>query len=156
MIQLSMGLEWVFLLRGDVSPASSAGFYHIVSWKCYRMDCILSTGLYRIVWIVSYRLDHTRKHWILCDGWLLAGWDRWNGWGVGETGVIWNKVSRRRNRSDTIGSGTRTPPLALEGRRAVGSGGWHQLSRCCKGAEYLCLSSLIIQMYCTKIVTNMY
>ena len=29
---------------------------------------------------------------------------------------------------------TGAPPLALEGQRAVGSGGWHQLRWCCKGA----------------------
>ena len=31
------------------------------------------------------------------------------------------------------GAGTGAPPLAVEGRRAVGSGGQHQLRRCCKG-----------------------
>ena len=53
-----------------------------------------------------------------------------------------------------VGSGMGAPPLALEGRRAVGSGGWHQLRRCCKGAEYLCRSIKIIQTDCKKIGTN--
>ena len=33
------------------------------------------------------------------------------------------------------GDGTGAPPLDLEGRRSVGSSGWNQLRRCCKGAE---------------------
>ena len=66
------------------------------------------------------------------------------------------KFSRRRNGRATIGAGTGAPTLALEERRAVGSGGWHQLHRCCKGAEYLCRSSKIIQIDCTQIGTNMY
>ena len=33
------------------------------------------------------------------------------------------------------GAGMGAPPLALEGRRAVGSGGWEKLRRSCKGAE---------------------
>ena len=52
------------------------------------------------------------------------------GRGVGRT-----DVSTRRNGSTTIGAGTGAPPLALEGKMSVGSGGWHQLIRCCKGAE---------------------
>ena len=52
------------------------------------------------------------------------------------------------------GTGTGAPPLALEGRQVVGSGGWHQFHRCCKGADYLCQSSKIIKIDCTKIGTN--
>ena len=52
------------------------------------------------------------------------------------------------------GAGMGATPLDLEGWQAVGSGGWHQLCRCCKGAEYLCQSSKIIKIDCTKIVTN--
>ena len=52
------------------------------------------------------------------------------------------------------GAGTGAPTLALEGPREVGSGGWHQLRRCCKGAEYLCWGSKIIQIDCTQIKTN--
>ena len=59
-------------------------------------------------------------------------------------------VSRRRNGSANIGTGTSDPPLALEGRRAVVSGDWHQLSWCRKGARYLCQSRKIIQIEYTK------
>ena len=33
------------------------------------------------------------------------------------------------------GAGTGEPPLAIEERRAAGSGGWHKLRRCFKGAD---------------------
>ena len=112
----------------------SAGSYRIVDWVV----------LYRLDWIVSYRLDHLMKHWLLCDSWLLAGWEGWTGWGVGGTRVGRNDVSRRRNGSATIGSGTGAPPLALEGRGYAGSGGWHQLCRCCKGTEYFCCRIKIV------------
>ena len=36
--------------------------------------------------------------------------------------MVWTDVSRHQNGSATIGAGTGAPPLALEGRRAVGSG----------------------------------
>ena len=103
---------------------SSAGFYRIVGWiaSYRRLDRIVSAGLDRIGWI--------RKHWLLCAGWLLAGWDGWDGWtgwGVGGTGVIRTEIINRRNGIATMGTGIGTPPLALEGRRAMGSGGWHQL-----------------------------
>ena len=52
---------------------------------------------------------------------------RW--WDVGGTGVGRMDVSRQRNGSATIGAGTGAPPLALEGRRAVGSGVCRQLLR---------------------------
>ena len=52
------------------------------------------------------------------------------------------------------GAGTGALPLALEGQRAMGSGGWHQLHWCCKGVEYLCWSRKIIQIDCTKIGTD--
>ena len=89
------------------------------------MDRIVSAGSYRISWIVSYRLDRIRKHWLSCTGWLLAGWDGWDGWtgwDVGGTRVGRTDVSNRWNWSATMGSGTVAPPLALEGKRAVGSG----------------------------------
>ena len=94
----------------------------------------------------------------LCAGWLLAewdGWEGWEGWDVGVKGVGWTNASRLQNGSSTIGAVTGSPPLALEGRQAVGSGGWHQLFRCCKGAEYFYRSSKIIQIYFTKIGNNM-
>ena len=52
------------------------------------------------------------------------------------------------------GAVTGAPPLDLEGRRAVGSGGWKKLRWCCKGADYLCQSSKIIKIDCTQIRTN--
>ena len=121
-----------------------------------RMDCIvLPAGLYRIVgWIGSYYIFWIRKHWLLCADWLLVGWDGWTGWGVGGTGVGRTDVSTCRNGSAIMGAGTGEPPLALVGPQAMGSGGWHQLHRCCKDAEYLCWRSKIIQIECTQIGTN--
>ena len=122
--------------------------------RCW-LDCIgLSAGSYRIGWIVLYRLDCIRKHWILRIGWLLPGWDGWGGWtgwDVGGTGVGLTEFSRRQNGSATIGTGTGASPLALEGRQAVGSGGWHQFYLCCNGEEYLCRSRKTIQIDCTQI-----
>ena len=71
------------------------------------------------------------------------------GIGVGRT-----EVSTRRNRSDTMVTGTGSPPLALEGQRVMGSGGWHQLRQGCKDAEYLSWRGKIIQIECTRIGTN--
>ena len=53
------------------------------------------------------------------------------------TGVGQADVSTRRNGSATMVARTGAPRLALEGRRAMGSGGWHQLRQDCKEAEYL-------------------
>ena len=39
---------------------------------------------------------------------------------------------------ELAGVGTGVPSLALEGRQAVGSGGWYQLRRYFKGVECLC------------------
>ena len=57
--QMSMGLGWVFLIRGD------AGSYPIISWivPYCKLDRIVSfSGLYCIVWIGLYRM-----------GWLVSG-----------------------------------------------------------------------------------
>ena len=149
-----MGLEWVFLVKGDT------GSYCIIIWiisYCWMDHIVSSAGSYRISWIGSYRISWIRKNWLLCAGWLLSGWDGWDGWtgwGIGGTGVGRTDVSTRRNGSSAMGSVTGVPPLALEGRRAVGSGGWHQLRRCYKDAKYLCRISKIIQIQCTKIGTN--
>ena len=89
-----------------------------------------------------------------CAGWLLPTWDGWTGWGVGGTGVGRKNVSIRRNGSATMGAVTGAPPLALEGRRAMRSGRWHQLCRCCKDTEYLCRRSKIIQIECAQIRTS--
>ena len=142
--KLWMGLEWVFLARVDT------GSYRIIDWivSYFRLDHIVSAGLDRVV---SAGSGNTGFLWA---GWLLAGWDRWTGWGVGGAGVGRTDVSTHRNKSATMGAGTGALPLALEGRRAIGSGGWHQLRRCCKGAEYLCRRSKIIQIECTWIGTN--
>ena len=62
----------------------------------------------------------------------MAGWDRWDGWtgwGVGGTGVGRTDVITLRNGSATMGAEIGAPPLALEGRQAMGSGGYHQLRR---------------------------
>ena len=120
------------------------------------MDCIiLSAGSYCIVgWIGSSRIGWIRKHWILCAGWSLAGWDGWTGWRVGGTGMGRTDISTRWNGSATMGAITGAPPLALEGRLAMGSGGCHQLRQCCKDAAYLCRRSKIIQIECTRIGTN--
>ena len=125
--------------------------------RCW-LDCISLLGGYNCIgWIVSYRLDPIRKHWILCADWLLAGLYRWyicTGWDVSGTGVGWIDVRRRQNESTTIDAGTGAPQLALEGRQAVGSGGWHQLRWCCKDAIYLCQSRKITKIDCTKIRNN--
>ena len=118
------------------------------------MDCIglvVSDGLSG-----SHRLDSIG--WILSvlvlgllgktcfyalGGLLLAGWDGWTGWDVGGMEV-----------PALAGAGTGAPPLDLQERKAVGSGGWNQLRRCCKGAKYFCQSGKIVQIDCTKIRTN--
>ena len=69
--------------------------------------------------------------------------------GMGRT-----EVSTRRNGSDTMVPGTGAPPLALEGQRVMGSGGWHQLRQGCKDAEYLSWRGKIIQIECTQIRTS--
>ena len=140
-----MGIGWVFLIRGE------AGSYRIFVWiVLYRwldriisagLDCIVLAVSYRIGWIVSYWMGCIRKHCLLCAGWLLAGWDGWTGWDIGGMGVVCTNVSRRLYGSGTIGTGMGAPPLALEGRQAVGSGSWYQLRWCCKGADYLCQRS---------------
>ena len=114
----------------------------IVSAGLYRLDHIVLAGLYWYQsWVCLVKLDF-----IL---WLVIGWmgrmywlgHQWEGGGMeGPT---------------LSGSGIGAPPLALEGRQAVVNGDWHQLRWCCKGANYLCWSSKIIQIGCTQIGTNM-
>ena len=84
--------------------------------------------------------------------WLVFYW--LDGKLVGEGWYGGTEFSRLQNGSTIIGVGMGTPTLALEERRAAGSGDWHQLRWCCKGAEYLCRSNKIIQIDCTKIGTN--
>ena len=149
-----MGLGWVFLIRGYT------GSYRIIGWivSYRRLDRIVSlAGSYRIGWIGLYCIVWIRKHWLLCAVWLMVRWykwDGWTGWGVGGTGVGRIDVSTDQNESATMGAGTGAPSLALEGRRAMGSSGWHQLRWCCKYTEYLYQRRKIIQIECTQIGTN--
>ena len=98
--------NWWWVLNGSFwSEETLAGLYClIVSIVLYWLDRIVSSGLYRIGWIVSYQLYRFRKHWILCADWLLAGWDGWTGWRVGGTGMGRTDISTRWNGSATIGS----------------------------------------------------
>ena len=76
-------------------------------------------------------------------------------WLDGTDGLDGVLVGRGGMEGPTLaGTGTGAPPLDLEGWKEVGSGGWHQLCWCCKGAEYLCRSIKIIQIDCTQISTN--
>ena len=104
--------------------------------------------------ILSHCIGWISKHQLLCTSWLLPGWDGWTGWGVGGTGVGQTDVRTRRNGSATMGARTGAPPLAPEGWRAMWSGSWHQLCRCCKDVEYLRQRSKIIQIECTQIRTS--
>ena len=54
-----------------------------------------------------------------------------------EDGLDGALVGRGWDGPTLAGAGTGVPPLALEGRGDVVYGVWHQLRRCCKGAEYL-------------------
>ena len=85
---------------------------------------------------------------LACKNWLATVWKGQ----ANQMGRGWDRGGMEGPTLD--GSGTGAPPLALEGQRAAGSGGWHQLCWCCKGAEYLCQSTKIIQIGCTKIGTN--
>ena len=66
--QLRMGIEWAFLIRGDI------GSYCIISWilSYCRMDrIVLLAGSYRnrLDWIVSYWLDQETLHFMR---WLVT------------------------------------------------------------------------------------
>ena len=74
MMQLRMGLGWVFLIREEADWIVLA----------YRLDHIISAGSYRIGCIVSGNTGF-----YALAGLLLAGWDRWTGWDIGGTGVGW-------------------------------------------------------------------
>ena len=130
-----MGLEWVFLIRGYT------GSYFII--VCIVSYCCPDR-------IVSYGLDR-----IISDGSGDTGfYARAGYWLDGTDGMDGALVGRELDGPTLEGAGTGAPPLDLEGRRAVGSGGWHQLRQCCKDAEYLCRISKIIQIECTRIGTN--
>ena len=107
-MQLRMGPGRVFLIRGD------AGWIVLA----YRLDHIVSAGLYRIVWI--------SKHWIYAlAGYSLDGMD-------GLDGAL---VGRGWDGPKLAPAGTGAPPLPLEGKRSMVSGGWEKLRWCCKYAE---------------------
>ena len=117
----------------------------------YRLDHISSIVLAGSYWLdhIGIGLGFARKNWILCAGWFDTGWMGHMEW----MGRWWDGGGMEV--TTLAGSGTGAPPLDLEVWRTVGSGGWYQLRWCCKGAEYLCRSSKIIQIDCTKIRTNM-
>ena len=104
----------------------SAGWISAEMGRIGRLDPIVSyccsgqTGFYTLgQWLVT----DCKVHKDVLDGTLVGrGWD-------GPT---------------LAGAGTGAPPLDLEGQRAAGSGGCHQLRWYCKGAEYLCQSNKII------------
>ena len=142
--QLRMGLRWLFLIRGD------AGW--IVS--SYWLDHIVPAGSYRIGWIISYWLDHivlagSYQDTLAFMRWLICYWL------CGTDGLDGTLVGRGWYVPTLAGAVTGAPPLALKGKQAVGSGGWHQFCWCCKGVDYLYWSTKIIQIDCTKIKTNM-
>ena len=84
-------------------------------------------------------------------GWLLQ--TRYKCMGRWLDGVGQSNISNHQKGSATVGAGTGAPLLALEGRRAIRSGRWHQFRWCCKDAEYFCRRSKIIQIECTQIRT---
>ena len=119
------------------------GSYHIIWIVFYWLDCIISAGLYCIGWIVSVNTGFYDL-----DGYWLDGTD-------GTYGLDGTLVEQVGDGPTLSSAGTGAPTLDLEGRRAVGSGGWHQLNWCYKGAEYLCRSRRIIKIDCKQIGTNM-
>ena len=83
----------------------------------------------------SYRLDRigiglgfSGRNWLLCAVWFATGWMGRMDW----MGRWWDGDGMEG--PTLAGAGTGVPPLALEGRRDVGSGGWNQFCWLCKGA----------------------
>ena len=111
-----------------------------------------------IRWIIfagSYRLDCIG----MVFGFAMINFLLFSGWFVTGCMVRIDWMGRWRDRGGMevptlAGTVTGAPPLSLEGRQVVRSGGWHQLFRCFKGAEYLCCSRKIVQIDCTQIGTN--
>ena len=117
-----MVLGWVFLIRGDDDWIVLA----------YRMDCIVSAGSYRIVWIISYWLNcivsvGSYQETLAFMLWLVNGW-------MGRLGQMewmrpwWDGVGMDQYYQAPEGGHhhwpqTGAPPLDLEGRQDVGSGG---------------------------------
>ena len=133
-----MGLEWVFLIRGY-----TGSYFIIVCIVSYCwLDRIVSDVLDCIV------SDGSGNTWFYeLAGYWLYGTD-------GTDGLDGALVVRVWDGRTLAPAGTGVPPLDLEVRRAMGSGGWHQLRWCCNDAEYLCQRSKIIQIEYTRIRTN--
>ena len=136
------------------SEETLAGLYWLIDWIIlYQMDRIVLDVSYRICWIVLYRFDR-----IISAGpgntvfYALAGY--WLDGTDGTDGLDGKLVVRGWDGQELSGAGTGAPPLALEGRRPMGSGGWQQLCWCCKDAEYFYWRRKIIQIYCTGIAIN--
>ena len=82
-----------------------SGLYWIIGWiVSYHLDCIVSTGSYRIVWIVSGNTEFYAM-----AGYCLDGTD-------GTYGLDGTLVGQGWDVPMLSGAGTGAPPLALEGR----------------------------------------
>ena len=144
-------LGLVFLIGWGILGYFGMYCIHRLNYRRLVGGFLSEETLYRIGWIlwVSVFLGSLGETGFLFTGWyeeigfLLARWDGLIWWGGG--GMEGPKLA---------GSGTGAPPLNLEGRKNVGSGGWHQLLWCCKGAEYLYQSSRTIKIGRTQIVTT--
>ena len=102
-MQLRMGLGWVFLIRGDA-------VWIVLS---YWLDCIILAGSYCIVWIVSYRLYC--MSWVVSGNtvfYALAGY--WMDGTYGMDGLDGTLVGRGWYEPTLAGAGMGVPPLALE------------------------------------------
>ena len=98
----------------------------LIGWIIlYWMGHIVSAGSYFIGWIVSGNTGF----------YALAGY--WMDLTERTDGLDGALVGRKWDGTTLAGAITGAPPLAIEGRQAVGSGGWHQFCWCYKGAEYL-------------------
>ena len=108
----------------------------IILWiiSYHRLDFIVSSVLDRIV---SAGSGNTGFY--ALAGYWLDGTDGTDGLDEALVGRGWDGPTLST-------AGTGAPPLALEGWRAMGSGGWYQLRRCCKDAECLCRRNKIIKI----------
>ena len=103
--------------------------------RIHRLDLIgLSAGSYCIGWIVLYQLDRIVLSRLYCIGWIISGntgFYALYGYcmdGMDRTDGLYGTLVRRGWDGPMLaGAGTGAPTLAIEGRRAVGNGGWYQL-----------------------------
>ena len=116
----------------------SAGSYWL-----YCIEWILLAGLY-LIDCISIGLGFARRNWLLYSGWFANCWMGWINW----MGGWWNGDGMEG--LTLAGSRMGATQLAPERER-------HQwlLRDGCKGAEYLCWRSKIIQIDCTQIGTNL-